>query len=107
MMSSEGIVQLVYNNVLLFLQRMLGTDKMSLVTRHINTLFPTWDHAWRTIHHWLREHPLTNMQTSIHSFAQLFPDYESFASELTNSLVMHDAFWNQVHSNLWLAKQQL
>lgn len=106
-MTPENIVQVVYTNVLKFLERMLSSSKMAVVTRHVNQFFPTWQHAWSTIHNWLQEHSLINMQTSIHSFAQLFPNYESFKTELDNSLVLHDSFWNQVHANLCLAKSQL
>lgn len=106
-MTAESVVHFVYNKVLKFLDEMLGAKKMALVTQHINTLFPTWEHAWKTIHGWLQEHSLTNMQTSIRSFAQLFPDYPSFASDLENSLALHDEFWNQVHRELCLAKKAL
>lgn len=106
-MSSEIIVQTVYKNVLTFLERMLGANKMMNVAQHLNKTFPTWNHAWKIIYGWLQEHPLTNMQKSIHSFAQLFPDYESFSAELENSLALHDEFWNQVHRQLRVAKSKL
>lgn len=106
-MNSEIIVQSVYKNVLSFLERVLGSTKMNLVAQQLNKTFPTWEHAWRTIYGWLQEHPLTNMQKSIHSFAQLFPNYHSFAAELDSSLALHDEFWNQVHRQLYLAKSQL
>lgn len=106
-MSSEIIAQNVYTSVLKFLETMVGVDKMSVVSQHINKMFPTWTDAWKIIYNWLQEHPLTNMQKSIHSFAQLFPNYESFATELDTSLVLHDEFWNQVHTHLCVAKSNL
>lgn len=106
-MSSEIIAHAVYTNVVKFLQTVVGDDKVSIVSHHINKMFPTWADAWKKIHSWLREHPLTNMQKSIHSFAQLFPNYESFAGDLDNSLALHDEFWNHVHQQLCVAKSNL
>lgn len=106
-MSSEIIAHHVYKNILKYLERVLGIDKMKTVAQHLNRIFPTWEEAWRTIYGWLREHPLTNMQNSIHSFAQLFPSYPSFSEDLNNSLVLDDAFWNQVYFQLRLAKSKL
>ena len=106
-MKSEFIAHAVYNNVLKFLENMLGTQHFSTVAKQINTFFPTWEDAWKLINNFLQEHPMTNMQKSIHSFAQLFPNYSSFAQELDNSLALHDEFWNQVHRQLCVAKSQL
>lgn len=106
-MKSEIIAQAVYTNVVKFLENMVGDDKVSIVSQHINKMFPSWADAWKIIYSWLQEHPLTNMQTSIHSFAQLFPNYESFAAELDNSLTLHDEFWNHVHRQLCVAKSNL
>lgn len=106
-MSSEIIAHKVYTNVIKFLERMAGVGNEGVISRHINKIFPTWEDAWKMIYSFLREHPLTNMQKSIHSFAQLFPNYESFAAELDSSLTLHDEFWNQVHTQLCVAKSKL
>lgn len=106
-MNSEIIAHAVYTNVIKFLENMVGDDKVGIVSQHINKMFPSWAEAWKIIYNWLQEHPLTNMQKSIHSFAQLFPNYESFAADLDNSLALHDLFWNQVHAQLCVAKSIL
>lgn len=107
-MNPEKIVQITYNSVIQFLQRILGVDKMTYILNHLNKSFPSWDHKWSTIQKWLvEEHPMTNMQHTIHSFAQLFPDYESFANDLNQSLALHDEFWNQVYIQLCIAKEGL
>lgn len=103
-MNAEIIAHKVYTSVVQFLEDLLG---VGAVTYHINKMFPTWSHAWKIIHSWLHEHPLTNMQKSVHSFAQLFPNYDSFATHLDNSLILHDEFWNQVHRQLYVAKSNL
>lgn len=107
-MDSENIMKKVYNEVIHFLQSMLGIDKMAIVNQKLNEAYPTWTDLWKAIHNWLvTEHPLTNMQHSIKSFAQLFPNYESFAGDLENSLSLHDEFWNKVYIYLCAAQQGL
>lgn len=106
-MDSEAIVQKIYNKIISFLEGVLERSKFNIVLQQVNKTFPTWEYAWRTIHGWLQEHPLTNMQNSIHSFAKLFPNYESFKPQLENSLYLHDEFWNQVHTDLCIAKIKL
>ena len=106
-MASEFIAHAAYNNVIHFLERNLDNQHFSIVVKQINAFFPSWKDAWKLIYSWLQEHPLTNMQKSIHSFAQLFPNYPSFATALDDSLALHDEFWNQVHRQLCAAKSQL
>lgn len=107
-MDSENIMKKVYEEVTRFLQSMVGMDKMTLVNQQLNKIYPTWTDLWKAIHKWLvNEHPLTNMQNSIKSFAQLFPNYDSFAGALDDSLVIHDDFWNKVHMYLCAAQQGL
>lgn len=106
-MNAENIVQSVYENVLIYFERLLGPSYMTIIAPHLHKKFPTWAHAWKIIRGWLKEHSLTNMQTSMHSFAQLFPNYESFAEQLDNCLILHDEFWNQVHLQLCLAKEKI
>lgn len=104
-MNAENIVKSVYENVLKYFKTLLGTRYATIIVPHLHKKFPSWEHAWQTIRGWLKEHSLTNMQTSMHSFAQLFPKYEEFAKELDDCLVLHDEFWNQVHLQLCLAKR--
>lgn len=107
-MDSETIMKKVYEDVTHFLQSTLGIDKMAIVKQQLNKIYPSWSELWKAIHTWLvNEHPLTNMQHSIKRFAQLFPNYESFAGALDNSLVLHDDFWNKVHMYLCAAQQGL
>lgn len=107
-MDPETVMRVTYDNVITFLQRMLGTNKMTIIAQHLNKTFPTWEHFWSAIRNWLlKEHPLTNMQHSIHSFAQLFPNYESFADDLDQSLALHDEFWNKVYIQLCAAQKGL
>lgn len=107
-MDSENIMKKVYEEVIQFLQSMLGIDKMNIVHQQLNKIYPTWTDLWNAIRKWLvTEHPLTNMQHTIKSFAQLFPDYDSFADALDNSLVLHDDFWNKVHMYVCAAQQGL
>lgn len=102
--NSECIAKQVYEAVLTYLERQLGPE---LVTHHLHHTFPQWSDAWHTIRQWLQGHALTSMHTSIHSFAQLFPDYESFAPDLDNCLAVSEDFWNQVYLNLRIAKNYL
>lgn len=106
-MNAENIVHSVYENVLLYLQRVLGPNYITSIAPYLHKKFPNWNQAWKIIRGWLNEHSLTNMQTSMHSFAQLFPNYESFAAQLDNCLILHDEYWNQVHRQLCLAKKIL
>lgn len=106
-MNAEIIVRSVYEKVLIYFERLLGPKYITSIAPHLHKKFPTWEHAWKIIRGWLNEHPLTNMQTSMHSFAQLFPNYESFAAQLDDCLVLHDKFWNQVHFQLCLAKKKI
>lgn len=106
-MDSERIAKITYDQVKLFFESMLGTHKMTYIIQELHKLFPTWLDLWETIRKWLKEHPMTSMQHSIHSFAQLFPGYHSFARDLNDSLAIHPEFWNQVHDNLCVAKERL
>lgn len=107
-MDSETIARITYENVLEFLQIMIGMDKMITVKEHLNKTFPNWNAMWLVIRNWLlKEHPLTNMEHTIKSFAQLFPDYKSFSRELDQSLTIYDEFWNKVHMQLCVAQQRL
>jgi hypothetical protein len=73
----------------------------------LQKFFPTWMHLWLRIKKWLKKSPMTSMQHTIRSFAEIFPSYPSFANDLENSLAIHPEFWNQVHDNLCEAKEKL
>lgn len=103
-MDSESIVHRTYEQVHNFLTLMLGPE---VVHEQLQATFPSWNHLWHTIRDWLRKESMTSMHKSVHSFASLFPNYPSFASELDHSLTLHSEFWNQVHDNLSIAKQRL
>lgn len=107
-MDSESIAKITYEKVLEFLQIVIGTDKMNIIKEHLIKTFPNWNSMWLAIRDWLlKEHPLTNMKHTIKSFAQLFPDYESFHDELDKSLIIYDEFWNKVHIQLCAAQRGL
>lgn len=105
--SSENIVERTYTHVEQFLENLLGSTKMQFIKGEVQKYFPSWSDLWFKIQHWLKESDLTNMQKSIHSFAELFPNYNTFSFQLDQSLTLHDEFWNQVHYNLCVAKDRL
>ena len=107
-MDPEKLMLINYEDIMKFLEKALGLDKLTVIVKHLNKAFPSWNDLWATIRKWLlTEHPLTNMQRSFHSFAQLFPDYEMFAKHLDNSLSINEDFWNQVYYRLCAAQKVL
>ena len=107
-MEPETLMRLTYDDVIKFLEKRLGMEKMSSVAQQLNNIFPDWSNAWSALRKWLlTEHPLTNMQKSIHSFAQLFPNYKTFANDLDQSLSIDEDFWNKVFIRLCAAQQLL
>lgn len=106
-MSSEFIVKTTYNAVTEFFYEVLGAHKMKQILDDLHKLFPNWVDLWSAIKKWLKKSPMTSMQHTIHSFAEIFPNYQSFADDLDNSLAIHPGFWYQVHENLCEAKEKL
>lgn len=106
-MDSETIVRLTYEQVLHFLQSMLGVNGMSFAIKQLNGMFPTWTDLWNAIKKWLKGCPMHSTRQSVHNFAQIFPNYQTFESDLNQSLSLHEDFWNQVHQNLCVAKDRL
>lgn len=105
-MDSENIMKNVYNDVMRFLKIVLGADKVDIVKQQLNKFYPSWADLWKVSYEWLlKEHSLTNMQYAIKSFAQLFPNYDSFANALDDSLEVHEDFWKRVHMHLSAAQQ--
>ena len=106
-MDSETIVRLTYEQVLQFLQSMLGVNGMSFAMKQLDVMFPTWKDLWNAIKKWLVGCPMNSMKHSVHNFAQIFPNYPTFEGDLNQSLSVHEDFWNQVHHNLCVAKDRL
>lgn len=106
-MNPEEIAKTTYTQVEKYLTKVLGENRMAAILKEFRSLFPSWSHLWDHIRWWLEEHPMTNMQRDIHSFARIFPNYPSFARELDDALAVHDSFWNEVHTNLCVAKGRL
>lgn len=100
-------MQKTYSGVVMFIQESLNKQDAHIFKAKIDSLFPSWTHLWQVLERWIRTAPLTDMPTSILSFAQMLPDYSSFSQKLQYSLTLHEDFWNKVYYNLVLAKQRL
>lgn len=107
MYTPEEITKKTYDLTMQFLTRLLPSNQIQSVEKQFQAVFPSWDYFWQSIKAWLKKQPLNNVHDTIHGFAQFFPTYNSFASELNTSLSLHNVFWNQVHDNLCLAKEGL
>lgn len=104
---AEKISKSTYENVMKYFEYMLKENEMNILLEHFNRYFPTWSDLWFTIKKWLKESSKTSLQNTIHSFAQLFPNYESFKAQLDNALAIDPIFWHAVYNNLQLAKEKL
>lgn len=106
-MDSEKIMQKTFSGVVMFVEKTLNDRDSKVFRQRLDSLFPTWHHMWQVLEKWIRVAPLTDMASSILSFAEMLPDYSSFAQQLKYSLSLHEEFWNQVYCNLILSKKKL
>ncbi|GIY89216.1 uncharacterized protein CEXT_656591 [Caerostris extrusa] len=106
-MNSETIAQKTFTAVVHFLKSMLDESTSQTFQMGLESTFPTWPVLWNMLEKFLRQHSLKDMPDSILSFAEMLPDYTSFAEGLKQSLSLHEEFWNKVYQNLCLAKSRL
>lgn len=102
-MDAEKIILSTVKGLMKFLDQTFGES----VSRQFSESVEHWPSTWRGLKEWIIRHPFTTMKTTITSFAENLPRYESFEWELRQSLTLHEEFWNKVYSNFCLAKRML
>jgi len=105
-MIPEDIMKVTYAGLEAFLQKLLTPHDFQLYLDYKHRHFPTWNHMWRVCEPWLREHNFHNMPNTIQSLAQVIPNSNTFYNQLSNSIHLHEDFWNKVYSNLLVAKSR-